>query len=198
MANSRGLRAHLAALVLAVLLPSLALGAAIAWRMAGNYRAAFAERLSDTAQALALALDREVQAPRGRLEVGRRRTGDGALGQLAVAPRPRPGPPGGIGGSASDDRRGPHAGRRGRQVTSGRRRSPPGAESAWASPRPTPRPSARWRRRCPATTGHGAAQHKPTQVAAAVAFRVRPLFGHRHGRSAQEPTTLDTCWMKCA
>ncbi len=62
MANSRGLRAHLAALVLAVLLPSLALGAAIAWRMAGNYRAAFEERLSDTAQALALALDREVQA----------------------------------------------------------------------------------------------------------------------------------------
>ena len=61
-ANSHGLRAHLAALVLAVLLPSLALGAATAWRMAGNYRAAFEERLSDTAQALALALDREVQA----------------------------------------------------------------------------------------------------------------------------------------
>jgi PAS domain S-box-containing protein len=50
------------ALVLAVLLPSLALGAATAWHMAGNYRAAFEERLSDTAQALALAVGREVQA----------------------------------------------------------------------------------------------------------------------------------------
>jgi PAS domain S-box-containing protein len=55
-----GLRAHLVALVLAVLLPSLALGAATAWRMTGNYRLAFEERLSATAQALAL--DREVQA----------------------------------------------------------------------------------------------------------------------------------------
>ncbi len=61
-ARGRGLRAHLVALVLAVLLPALALGAATAWRMAGNYRATFEERLSDTAQALALALDREVQA----------------------------------------------------------------------------------------------------------------------------------------
>ena len=62
MAKRRGLRAHLVALVLAVLLPALALGAATAWHMAGNYRAAFEERLSATAQALALALDREVQA----------------------------------------------------------------------------------------------------------------------------------------
>jgi two-component sensor histidine kinase len=61
-AKQRGLRTHLVALVLAVLLPSLALGAATAWHMAGNYRDAFEERLSATAQALALALDREVQA----------------------------------------------------------------------------------------------------------------------------------------
>ena len=61
-ATGRGLRTYLAALVLAVLLPSLGLGAATAWHMAGNYRTAFEERLSATAQALALALDREVQA----------------------------------------------------------------------------------------------------------------------------------------
>ena len=61
-AKGRGLRAHLAALVLAVLLPAFTVGAATAWRMAGNYRAAFEERLSATAQALALALGREVQA----------------------------------------------------------------------------------------------------------------------------------------
>jgi two-component sensor histidine kinase len=58
---AHGLRAHLIALVLAVLLPSIALGAATAWHMAGNYRTAFEERLSGTAQGLALALDREVQ-----------------------------------------------------------------------------------------------------------------------------------------
>src|SRR5215207_3342249 len=61
-AMGSGLRAYLTALVLVVLLPSLALGAATACHMAGNYRAAFEARLSDTAQALALALDREVQA----------------------------------------------------------------------------------------------------------------------------------------
>uniref|UniRef100_UPI0012EDCFC6 cache domain-containing protein n=1 Tax=Belnapia moabensis TaxID=365533 RepID=UPI0012EDCFC6 len=61
-AAGRSLRTYLVALVLAVLLPSLALGAATAWHMAGNYRAAFEERLSDTAQALALAVGREVQA----------------------------------------------------------------------------------------------------------------------------------------
>jgi PAS domain S-box-containing protein len=61
-AAGRGLRTYLAALVLAVLLPSLALGSATAWHMAGNYRAASEERLSDTAQALALAVGREVQA----------------------------------------------------------------------------------------------------------------------------------------
>jgi hypothetical protein len=59
---AHGLRAHLIALVLAVLLPSIALGAATAWHMAGNYRTAFEERLSGTAQGLALALDREVQS----------------------------------------------------------------------------------------------------------------------------------------
>jgi two-component sensor histidine kinase len=58
---AHGLRAHLIALVLAVLLPSIVLGAATAWHMAGNYRTAFEERLSGTAQGLALALDREVQ-----------------------------------------------------------------------------------------------------------------------------------------
>ena len=61
MTTARGLRAHLVALVLTVLLPSLALGAATAWHIAGNYRAAFKERLTYTAQALALAMDREVQ-----------------------------------------------------------------------------------------------------------------------------------------
>jgi two-component sensor histidine kinase len=59
---AHGLRAHLVALVLAILLPSMALGAATAWQMAGNYRTAFEERLSGTAQGLALALDREVQS----------------------------------------------------------------------------------------------------------------------------------------
>ncbi len=57
-----GLRAHLIALVLAVLLPALAVGAVTAWHMAQNYRAAFEMRLLDTARALALAVDREITA----------------------------------------------------------------------------------------------------------------------------------------
>jgi two-component sensor histidine kinase len=72
---AHGLRAHLIALVLAVLLPSLALGAATAWHIAENYRTAFEERLSGTAQGLALALDREVQ------------THIAALTALAASPR---------------------------------------------------------------------------------------------------------------
>lgn len=54
------LRTHLVALVLAVLLPALGLGAATAWHMAQNYRHAFEERLSDTARALATAADKEL------------------------------------------------------------------------------------------------------------------------------------------
>ncbi|MCO6415807.1 PAS domain S-box protein [Siccirubricoccus sp. KC 17139] len=57
-----GLRTHLLALVLVVLIPALGLGTATAWHMARNYRAASEERLTDTARALALALDREVEA----------------------------------------------------------------------------------------------------------------------------------------
>jgi PAS domain S-box-containing protein len=72
---AHGLRAHLIALVLVVLLPSIALGAATAWHIAGNFRTAFKERLSGTAQALALALDREVQ------------THIAALTALAASPR---------------------------------------------------------------------------------------------------------------
>ena len=56
-----GLAGHLAGLVLAVLLPALALGAATAWHLTGIYRSAFEERLSDTTRALALALDSEFE-----------------------------------------------------------------------------------------------------------------------------------------
>lgn len=54
-----GLRLHLLALALALLVPTLALGAAIAWKAVGAYRHDFETRLQDTARALALALDRE-------------------------------------------------------------------------------------------------------------------------------------------
>jgi PAS domain S-box-containing protein len=57
-----GLRAHLVALVLAVLLPSLLLGGATALHMVQNYRQVFEDRLSDTARALALALDADIGA----------------------------------------------------------------------------------------------------------------------------------------
>jgi PAS domain-containing protein len=58
----RGLRTHLLAVVLAVLLPALALGGATAWQMGQNIRRASDERLTDTARALALALDAEIGA----------------------------------------------------------------------------------------------------------------------------------------
>ncbi|MBL6457275.1 hypothetical protein JMJ55_18220 [Belnapia sp. T6] len=57
----RSLRAHLAALVLAVLLPALAIAGAAAWRLAEGYRAASEARLEDTARAMALFLDSEVE-----------------------------------------------------------------------------------------------------------------------------------------
>ncbi|SDC71000.1 PAS domain S-box protein [Belnapia rosea] len=56
-----GLAGHLLALVLAVLVPSLALGGATAWHLAGLYRTAFENRLSDNARALALAIDGEFE-----------------------------------------------------------------------------------------------------------------------------------------
>jgi PAS domain S-box-containing protein len=57
-----GLRAHLLALTLAILLPALAVGAAAAWQAVVSYRSAFEARLQDTAQALALALDARIGA----------------------------------------------------------------------------------------------------------------------------------------
>ncbi|HEV7266146.1 MAG TPA: HWE histidine kinase domain-containing protein [Falsiroseomonas sp.] len=48
-------------LVLAVLLPSLAFGAGVAWHLVENYRRAFEERLTDTARALGLAVDNEIE-----------------------------------------------------------------------------------------------------------------------------------------
>jgi hypothetical protein len=56
-----GLAGHLLGLVLAVLVPSLALGGATAWHLVGLYRAASEERLGDTARALALAVDGEFE-----------------------------------------------------------------------------------------------------------------------------------------
>ncbi len=56
------LRTHLAGLVLAVLLPSLALGGATAWHLARSYQGASEGRLIDTARALALATDAEIGA----------------------------------------------------------------------------------------------------------------------------------------
>ncbi len=56
-----GLAGHLLGLVLAVLVPSLALGGATVLHLANLYRAASEERLGDTARALALAVDGEVE-----------------------------------------------------------------------------------------------------------------------------------------
>src|SRR3712207_4592768 len=56
------LRTHLAGLLLAVLLPSLALGGATAWHLAQSYQRASEKRLIDTARALALAIDAEIGA----------------------------------------------------------------------------------------------------------------------------------------
>ena len=56
-----GLAGHLLGLVLAVLVPSLALGGATVLHLAKLYRTASEERLGDTARALALAVDGEVE-----------------------------------------------------------------------------------------------------------------------------------------
>ena len=58
---THGLRWHLIALVLVALLPTLAVGAAAAWQAMRSYETAFEERLVDTARALALAVDREIE-----------------------------------------------------------------------------------------------------------------------------------------
>lgn len=55
------LRTHLLALVLAVLLPALAVSGAAAWNLADSYRKAFEARLMETSQALALFLDSELR-----------------------------------------------------------------------------------------------------------------------------------------
>jgi len=60
------LRSHLVALVLAVLLPALAVGTGGVWLAINSYGAAFDARLKDTAGALAVALDAEI----GRLRDG--------------------------------------------------------------------------------------------------------------------------------
>ncbi|WP_439598843.1 PAS domain S-box protein [Falsiroseomonas sp.] len=52
--HGRGLRAHLAGLVLAVLAPAVLVGGASAWHLAESYRHSFEARLQDTAGALAL------------------------------------------------------------------------------------------------------------------------------------------------
>ncbi|WP_222440897.1 hypothetical protein, partial [Siccirubricoccus deserti] len=59
LAPRLGLRAHLVGLVLAVLLPALAVGGAAAWHAASAYRQAFEARLLDTARALSLAISSE-------------------------------------------------------------------------------------------------------------------------------------------
>ena len=64
----RRLRTHLLGLALALLLPALALGGAVAWRAVSAYRDAFEARLHDTARALALAVDREIGAFTATLE----------------------------------------------------------------------------------------------------------------------------------
>jgi PAS domain S-box-containing protein len=56
-----GLRTYLLGLVLAVLVPALAVAGAAAWNLADSYRRSFEARLQDTAQALALFLDSEIR-----------------------------------------------------------------------------------------------------------------------------------------
>jgi two-component sensor histidine kinase len=58
--RARTLRTHLVLLALALLLPALGLGLAVAWHAVEAYRSAYQARLQDTARALALALDREI------------------------------------------------------------------------------------------------------------------------------------------
>jgi hypothetical protein len=55
-----GLRTHLLALVLLLLIPALGLGALVTWEAVAAHREAYEERLRDTARTLALALDREI------------------------------------------------------------------------------------------------------------------------------------------
>jgi PAS domain S-box-containing protein len=57
----RPLRIHLIVLVLAVLLPALAVGAGTVWRFAETYRHSFEIRLQDTSRALALFVDSEIE-----------------------------------------------------------------------------------------------------------------------------------------
>jgi PAS domain S-box-containing protein len=54
------LRSYFVGLALLLLLPSLGLGGAVAWRAIAAYRDAYEQRLQDTARALALATDREI------------------------------------------------------------------------------------------------------------------------------------------
>ena len=61
-ARRRGLRTHLLAFGLALLLPVLALGAISAWQVALSYQGALTARLRDTARALSLALESELKA----------------------------------------------------------------------------------------------------------------------------------------
>ena len=68
-ARSPGLRTHLVALVLAVLLPSIAFGAAAAWEALRRQDAAEEARLVDTARALAAAVDAQIQAHVAALQV---------------------------------------------------------------------------------------------------------------------------------
>jgi PAS domain S-box-containing protein len=55
------LRFHLVGLVLASLFPALTIGGAAAWHLAESYSRSFEARLQDTARALALYLDREIE-----------------------------------------------------------------------------------------------------------------------------------------
>jgi PAS domain S-box-containing protein len=59
--RARGLRAHLVALVLTALVPAISVGTIAAWQAVQSYRQAFSARLEDTARALALALDGELE-----------------------------------------------------------------------------------------------------------------------------------------
>jgi PAS domain S-box-containing protein len=63
-AAGRPLATHLAALVLAILLPAFVVGGAAAWHLATTYRVAFEDHLADRARTLATALDRELEALR--------------------------------------------------------------------------------------------------------------------------------------
>ncbi|WP_207538801.1 HWE histidine kinase domain-containing protein [Sabulicella rubraurantiaca] len=64
MRRSFSLRLHLMGLVAAVLVPSLIAGGTAAWRLASSYREAFEERLQDTASALALFVESEIETYR--------------------------------------------------------------------------------------------------------------------------------------